>query len=121
MSGLTFRRAFELCARLGRQAIGLQDNDGQTEDEVREPVTPYLNDSERILFVGDASGGDTLEPQLQRVNADELLRQVLGLPATTDVGSWMKNHKTEGALRILDSEQSVTYPRYIADAIAHLK
>jgi hypothetical protein len=121
MSGLTFRRAFELCAQLGRQAIGLQDNDGQTEDEVRQPVTPYLKDSERILYVGDAVGGDTLEPQLRSVNADEVLRQVLGLAATTDVGSWMKNHKTEGALRILDSEHALRYPTYIADAIAQLK
>jgi putative ATP-dependent endonuclease of the OLD family len=121
MSGLTFQRAFELCAQLDRQAIGLQDNDGRTEDEVRAPVTPYLKASERVLYVGGADGGDTLEPQLRTVNSDELLREVLGLAATTDVASWMKNHKTEGALRILDSDQSLRYPTYITDAIAELK
>ena len=46
---------------------------------------------------------------------------MLGLAATTDVASWMKNHKTEGALRILDSDQSLRYPTYITDAIAELK
>lgn len=120
MGGLTFRRALEVCDALDREAIAIQDNDGQSPEEIRAGVAGLLADGRRALFVGTPEEGRTLEPQLQAVNSEETLRSVLGLSGQTDVGGWMERNKTDCALRILDSEESVSIPSYIQEAVAFL-
>ncbi len=121
MSGLTFARALELCAALDRDAVTLQDNDGRTPDEVKEPVAPYLADGKRVMFVSNAFGGTTLEPQIVSVNDVDDLRAILGITAQADVVTWMMNNKTEAALKIFDSATSITMPGYITEAVKSLQ
>lgn len=121
MGGLTFARALEVCAELGRDALALQDNDGQSVDEVISPVDRFLDGERRVMLVGDEDSGQTLEPQLISANDYETLRRVLGVAARADLHTWMRNNKTEAALRILDSEERIEYPAYIAQAIERLR
>jgi putative ATP-dependent endonuclease of OLD family len=116
MSGITFSRAFELCARLNRPVVALQDNDDRQPDEIREDLQVYLSDDRR-MFVGDPSLGTTLEPQLIRANGVDRLKTVLGLRAQDDPATWMPNHKTEAALRILTSTETISFPPYIVEAV----
>lgn len=120
MGGLTFKRALELCAALGRDAIWLQDNDEKTPDEIRESVEDLVADGKRELFVGDPSLGKSLEPQLLTANGEDTLRQVLELGEGVDVERWMTANKTEAALRIHDSERTVKMPPYITEAVEFL-
>ncbi len=121
MGGLTFKRALELCVALDRGAVVLRDNDGKTPDEIREGLEDLLKQGKRVLFVGDPSGGDTLEPQMVGANDEETLREVLKLGESIDVESWMSNNKTDAALRIHDAEKTITMPPYIMEAIEFLR
>jgi predicted ATP-dependent endonuclease of OLD family len=121
MGGLTFKRAFEVCACLDRDAVALQDNDGDTPDKVKASVAHLLSAGKRSLLVSDPTGGKTLEPQIIAVNDDALLRRALKVSAHADLLTWMTGDKTEAALRILDSAERIVFPDYITKAVALLQ
>ncbi len=121
MGGLTFKRALELCACLDRQAVALEDNDERSPDEVRATVDHLLADGKRTMLVSDPAKGKTLEPQICSVNDEALLRRVLKLSDRADPQTWMTNNKTEWALRILDADESITFPGYINEAVDLLR
>lgn len=118
MNGITFKRALELCARLDRDVVALQDNDGTPVVDILEELKEYMSTS-RQMFVGDPALGKTLEPQLITANSVDHMRTVLGLRLQDNPETWMPNHKTEGALRILESHEAVVMPDYIKQAIEH--
>lgn len=64
MSGITFKRALELCALLGREVVALQDNDGSEVTKIlADPeLSVHLSDV-RHMCVGDKSLGHTFEHQ----------------------------------------------------------
>lgn len=117
MGGLTFKRALEVCVCLSRPAIALQDNDGDDTSRVIDAVAHLLDPPRRDLLVSDPDAGPTLEPQLIAANGDATLRRVLGLSDRADVATWMRNNKAEAGLRILDAEESITFPDYIQKAV----
>ncbi len=121
MGGLTTRRALEVCRALDRKAVALQDNDGQPPNDIREGLEDVLKKDQRELFVGEPEGGDTLEPQLLSANSADVLRELLGLKDGTDVLGWMASNKTETAIRIFDSDDSITMPNFMKEAIAFLR
>lgn len=118
MNGITFKRALELCSRLDRDVVALQDNDGTPVAGIVDELKEYLSAS-RKMFVGDPDLGETLEPQLITANGVEHMRTVLGLRKQDNPKTWMPNHKTESALRILESPETVVMPFYIKQAIEH--
>ncbi|PUA81053.1 ATP-dependent nuclease [Nocardioides currus] len=118
MNGITFKRALELCTRLDRDVVALQDNDGTDAANIVEELKEYLSVN-RKMFVGDPALGKTLEPQLVKANGVDHMRTVLGLRPQDNPDTWMPNHKTEGALRILESEQTVVMPDYVKQAVEH--
>ena len=117
MGGLTFQRALELCSCLKRQAVALTDNDGHQVADILAPLSSLLLPGKRIMLVSDPAKGKTLEPQICAVNDDDLLRRVLGVTPVADPPTWMSNNKTEAAIRIFDSAESVTFPDYINEAV----
>ena len=121
MGGLTFKRAFEVCACLGRQAVGLQDNDGNLPEDILEAVQHLVDPPRRVLIVSDRARGPTLEPQMIAANDGATLRRVLGLTEHADLATWMRNNKAEAALRILDATERVAYPDYIEEAVGLLR
>ena len=118
MNGITFKRALELCARLDREVVALQDNDGTPVAEILQELTEYIS-ARRQMFVGDPARGNTLEPQLIKANGVDHMRTVLHLRQQDNPDTWMPNHKTEGALRILESPETVVMPDYVKQAIEH--
>ena len=116
MGGIAFARALELCAKLDRRVVALQDNDGTPPAEIVAALSDLLSD-DRKMCVGDPHLGHTLEPQLIAANGVDTMRTILNLRAQDDPVTWMPNHKTEAALRILQSEQPLDYPPYIIEAV----
>jgi predicted ATPase len=121
MGGLTFKRAFELCARLDRPAVGLQDNDGRPVVDVQGEVKEFLETGRRCLLVSDPANGRTLEPQIVHVNDEALLRKVLKRTDKADLATWMTNNKTEAALLIFDAPEKIIFPAYVNEAVALLR
>ncbi|MEX0827388.1 MAG: AAA family ATPase, partial [Haliea sp.] len=108
--GLSFERCLELCSALDKTVAAVRDNDGYDTDELRKDVEPYLSKARRDIFIGSHECGKTLEPQLIHYNGEEKLRKILGITETADIRKWMARQKTEAALRIASSEESISPP-----------
>ncbi|MEX2375455.1 MAG: AAA family ATPase [Dehalococcoidia bacterium] len=121
LRGVALRRSLELCAALDRHVIALRDNDGKVPDHWIEPLRALLSDGKRQIEIGDPSDGATLEPQLVRANGEGPLRSALSLDASDDVTEWMSENKTESALRILESPETLSPPPYIQRALDLLR
>jgi hypothetical protein len=117
LRGIALRRSLELCHALGRQVVALRDNDGKEPDHWIAPLEDLLEEGLRELVIGNRDDGESLEPQLLAANDEPTLRGVLGLGEDTNPLDWMTNHKTEAALRILESPSSLTPPPYMARAL----
>lgn len=121
MQGVSLARALELAAALDHRAVAaIRDNDGQEPEHWKGPVTEYLADGKRDLFIGAPGLGRTLEPQVINANAanESILRDALGITdKSVDLPTWMQDHKTDAALRLADSGKSIVYPDYLMHAI----
>jgi len=117
MRGLSLKRCLELVKLLDKRCAALRDNDARDPAELRTELEAYLDGNRRELFVSDVDGGATLEPQLASANDEPTLRRVLGITERASLSTWMTNNKTEGAIRIADSNESLTAPAYLARAI----
>jgi putative ATP-dependent endonuclease of the OLD family len=117
MRGLALGRFLELAMRLDKCCAAIRDNDGQDPSELRAGLEPYLDGTRRELFLSDVANGPTLEPQLLSANGEDTLARVLGLTERASVPTWMKNNKTEAAIRIADSDERLAAPPYMEKAI----
>ena len=118
--GNTFKRFLAIAALLKRQVIVLTDNDGDIT-ALKSKYSEYLNGQHptvRVLFDTDEMA-ETLEPQLLKANSRQLLNRVLGTAYDTDATllAYMRKHKTDAALKIFESAEAMTFPKYIRDAI----
>lgn len=116
MRGLALGRCLELCAALDKTVAALRDNDGIDPGELRLPVEKWLAKDRRELFIGKVECGETLEPQLVHHNGDTAMRKILGITDAADLAKWMKREKTEAALRIAESKETVKPPDYMLAA-----
>lgn len=116
MRGLALARCLELCSSINKPVAAMRDNDGVEPLDLREAVEEWLEGSTRELFIGAVPDGRTLEPQLITANGEAHLRDVLNITAAANLATWMAREKTEGALRIANSEMVVTPPEYMQAA-----
>lgn len=117
MRALSLRHCLHLVQALGTRCAVLRDNDGKDPTELLEDLAEYLNDDRRI-FIGASGQGNTLEPQIVHANDEQTVRKVLAITDTAVLATWMDNNKTEGALRILESDTTLNAPSYIIEAVA---
>lgn len=63
---------------------------------------------------------NTLEPKLLKVNSRKAFNEIFETSYETDdeLRKYMKEHKTECALAIFESEIKITYPQYIMEAVS---
>lgn len=116
MHGLTLKRCLELCAAIDRPAAVLRDNDGRDPEALKEPVKELLEAGKRELFIGAKEAGRTLEPQLMACNSEETLRKIFGVTDRASLDKWMTREKTEAALLIAESNETLNAPPYMAAA-----
>lgn len=116
MRGLALARCLELCASINKPVAAMRDNDGVEPAELREAVKEWLDKTACELFIGSVPDGRTLEPQLITANGEAHLRDVLNITAAANLATWMAREKTEGALRIANSEKVFTPPGYMQAA-----
>lgn len=118
MRGLAPKRSLELAKALGKRCAALRDNDGNAVADLIADLGDLALMGSREVFIGDKSLGATLEPQLLAVNTDDaLMRRALGVTAQANLSTWMTNNKTEGALRLAVTAETIVAPEYFTDAI----
>ncbi|MNW32611.1 chromosome segregation protein [compost metagenome] len=131
--GTSFLRFLEIAVLLNKPVTVVTDNDGDVQ-AVNRKYSDYLgvNAKEGIkicfdptidegnLFIGKSPFNyNTLEPKLLKVNELSKFNTIFETEYADvdDMYKYMKSNKTECALKIFETAESVVFPEYIADAI----
>ena len=133
--GTSFDRFLEVAEKINKPVIALMDNDGKV-DYLKEKYEKYLepnaNDFIKVYFDETMDSGDlkigkyktafnynTLEPKLLKLNGLKKLNEILGKSYKTDdeLHKYMKNNKTECALKMFSTDEDFAIPDYILKAV----
>ena len=131
--GISFLRFLEIAEKLSQPVSVVTDNDGNIES-LKKKYKEYLGDNaksnikicfESTVDTGTLKIGDkpfnynTLEPKLLKANTLTVLNKIFGTEykEVDDFHKFMRNNKTECALKIFQADEKITYPHYILDAI----
>jgi energy-coupling factor transporter ATP-binding protein EcfA2 len=118
MRGLSLKRCLALARALDKRCAALRDNDGVQPADILDDIKELIDATTRRVFIGEPSAGATLEPQVLSANPDvALMRRALGVTERADLLTWMTNNKTDAALRIAETSETVEAPTYIKEAI----
>jgi putative ATP-dependent endonuclease of OLD family len=122
--GLSHKRFLEVAAHLSIKVSAVIDNDGSIDSLERRFVDFIGKDNIDLFWSGDESA-PTLEPQLVSANNADLgpLCRALGVPETMTADELIahmtkQSNKTECALKIFDSDEEITFPEYVTNAVA---
>jgi putative ATP-dependent endonuclease of OLD family len=132
VGGVTFRRYLEIAKALKRETSVVTDNDGDVE-AVRNKYSEYNNDRyikicyDKTIDTGDLKikekpyNYNTLEPKLLKVNNRECFNRIFNTTFTDDdeLRKYMQSKKTECAISIFESNETIHYPDYIIEAISN--
>jgi predicted ATPase len=117
--GLSFTRFLDIAKELKKEVVVVTDNDGDYQKKVVDKYAPYKGIAAIKICADSDKAAKTLEPQMAKTNTLALLNKIFGT-AYADVPllvAYMENNKTEWALKLFESDEAVTYPKYIADAV----
>jgi putative ATP-dependent endonuclease of the OLD family len=115
--GLSFKRFLEIANVLDKEIFVITDNDGKNKNDIETNYAEVLGKSK--VFVDEDTTCTTLEPQIAKCNSLELLNAIFGksFPDKESLSHYMVNNKTECALAILESHNTITIPEYIENAV----
>jgi putative ATP-dependent endonuclease of OLD family len=127
--GTSFLRFLEIAEKINKAVAVVTDNDGSVA-ALNKKYANYLGDKAKplikICFDTTEDKGtiqefnyNTLEPKLLKASGKDTLNKVFGTSCKTDdeLQIHMKANKTDCALKIFDTAESVTFPQYILDAV----
>lgn len=137
VNGLTFKRYLEIADILKRKVAIVTDNDGDIP-ALQNKYAQYLGDNLQDHIMISYDGTDRTEKNgLEKYNYNTLenliilengldnLNEVLGQNRSDldDLRKYMKNNKADTALDIFlyEGDTKLKFPRYITEAIAHVK
>jgi putative ATP-dependent endonuclease of OLD family len=115
--GLSAARFLDLAVPLAKPVAVINDNDGDAAKMERK-YDDYAQYDFISIHIG-AGAAVTLEPQVLAANGLERMNQILGRDYDTDqeMVDYMTADKTRWALKVFESEQAITMPQYIRDAV----
>lgn len=131
--GTSFLRFLEIAQKIKKSVVVATDNDGNPE-AVKNKYAEYLGENAKdfikICFDETVDTGlleidgkkfnyNTLEPKLLKANNPESFNKIFGTTYTNvdDLYKYMRANKTDCALKIFDTTETVNFPQYILDAI----
>ena len=127
----TYERFFHLAKPLRKKVALIIDVDNKKESRVSlkesfneiEYIDVFFEENDKYEGELESYNNNTLEPLLLKYNGRELLNSIFGKEFETDdeILKYMKEHKTQCALDIFNSEERITPPKYIDDAISFLR
>ncbi len=131
--GVSFLRFLEIADKLKKTVFVVTDNDGDVT-ALKKKYELYLGENEKgnikicydeVVDEGELKIGkkdfnyNTLEPKLLKANSLKTLNKVLGVEylEVDSLHKYMKNNKTDCALKVFETKEVIKYPQYILDAI----
>lgn len=133
--GTAFLRFLAIASKLTKKVVVITDNDGDI-DSVKNKYRDYLGSNEkeniRICFDNDEDMGDlkigkqkrpfnynTLEPKLVKANDLNIMKKIFNKEflSIDEVHKYMYLNKTDCALAIFRTGESINFPSYILEAI----
>jgi putative ATP-dependent endonuclease of OLD family len=131
--GTSFLRFLEIAEKIKKNVVVVTDNDGNIE-ALNKKYKDYLGNNKKnfidvcfdetvdegILMIGNKPFNyNTLEPKLLKANSLEILNVILATTYTNidDMHKFMKENKTECALKIFETTENFIFPEYILAAI----
>jgi predicted ATP-dependent endonuclease of OLD family len=118
--GLSFSRFLEVAGKLNKKVIVIRDNDGKYE-EIEKKYSKYKDNSNIKICYSKNNECPTLEPQITHCNERKVLNKIFStkeedIPEDILI-KYMKNNKTDCALKIFQTKEQIKMPDYIEEAI----
>ena len=128
VKGLSFKRYLDIAKITRKKVSVVTDNDRNIEKNIKEKYKDYRSDSFICFFYEKNEELNTIEPSVLQVNLEdgrpsEKFKSVISKKDSSknadfkEMLQYMTNNKTEWALRVFDSEESINYPEYIQDVV----
>lgn len=131
--GVSFLRFLEIADKLGKPTCVVTDNDADVvalenkyaaylganaKEHIKICYDSYVDEGDHTIG-GKPYNYNTLEPKLVKANNLQVMNTLLGKDYQTieELYTHMKSNKTECALKIFESDEPITYPQYILDAL----
>ncbi len=131
--GTSFLRFLEIAEKINKQVSVITDNDGNI-DAIKKKYENYLPPNAKTnikicfdttidkgdLIIGDSKFNyNTLEPKLLKENSIELFNKIFDtkFSSVDDMHRHMKSNKTDCALKLFETTETIKYPQYILDGI----
>jgi putative ATP-dependent endonuclease of OLD family len=131
--GTSFLRFLEIAEKINKPVVVVTDNDGDVE-ALSKKYGNYLGKNAKpnikicfdsVIDKGNFEIGDkpfnynTLEPKFLKANGIDKLNAILGTEFNNqdEINKYMKENKTECALKIFDTQEDMNFPEYILEAI----
>jgi putative ATP-dependent endonuclease of the OLD family len=130
--GTSFLRFLEIAEKINKKVVVVTDNDGDVialkakfknylDKNAKDFIKICFDDTEDtgVQIDGKQFNNNTLEPKLVRENGLKNINKILGTDYSdiNDLHKYMKAHKTECALKMFNSSDSIKFPKYILSAI----
>ncbi|MDP3113593.1 MAG: AAA family ATPase [Candidatus Cloacimonadaceae bacterium] len=116
---LSFKRFLDIASKLEVKVRVVTDNDGNYQDNIVKKYEEYDKFQNIKICYSDDNSSVTLESQIVKVNDIDKLNKVLGKQYAdkSAMEDYMRNNKTECALRIFEAQEEIEIPDYIKRAI----
>lgn len=129
VGSLAFKRFCDIAILMHKEVTVVTDNDGNIQSNITEKYAEYSGSQYINIAYEEKENLYTIEPSVLAVNCDangqptDVFKSVLSagsLLMTRDydgILSFMKNNKTEWAMRVFDSDATISYPHHIEELI----
>ena len=122
---LAFKRFLEIAKELKQPTAVVTDNDGKYEEKITQKYKDYKDVDCIEIIADDRETLKTLEPQFVDANKEKLstLCKAIGIEhskydSVDKIVNYMENNKTKWALNVLDTAESIEFPKYINKVIS---
>ncbi len=118
VGGLAFKRFLAIARQLQRKVAVVTDNDGKIA-RLERKYQEFKNLPSIKICYDPREALPSLEDQIIEANGHETIAAIIGCRATmrSEVIEFMKQNKTDAALRIIESTEPFVVPDYIREAI----
>lgn len=122
--GTSFLRFLEIAEKINKKVAIVTDNDGDFENKITKKYEKYNTSTSIKIFADNRNNLNTLEPQIVDANNNNLsdFCNILGIDNTKystaeNISGYMQKHKTDCALAIFNTTETVNFPEYINKVI----
>ncbi len=118
--GLSFSRFLDIAIQLEKKVTVVTDNDGDYKNNVEDKYSSYATHKNVCIAASNDNSRRSLESHIVEDNTLDSLNTVLDKSYTTksEMLNYMKNNKTDWALRVFESTTQIILPSYITNVVS---